>query len=353
MKIALLGDLHVGCHDGLPVFAEAQKTFISDVFIPKLEKAGVKHVLQVGDIVDYRKGITYVTMNRFRNDILTPLLEAEIDLHILVGNHDVPYKDTLHPNAPNELCMGYPVTVYDRPTEATIGDLDCVVTPWICKENVEATHELIERTNRRVAFGHYELAGFDMYKGSTCLHGMKAKILSKFDFVGSGHFHQPSTSGNIHYLGAPSQYTWGDADCPRGFWLFDTKTFDAEFIPNPDKMFIKVPYADDKEMPVKELRNKYVKVYVKSKKDPFKLDNYIRSLEKNGAINVRVIESDVNDEPALSNEVDESDVSGETDHMHVVHEYIDKMTVTEQNKHLDKNRLEDIISAALREAITV
>ena len=106
-------------------------------------------------------------------------------------------------------------------------------------------------------------------------------IFKDFDLVVSGHFHQSSRAGVIQYLGAPYQMTWADAGCARGFWILDTETLDMKFIQNRNDMYVIDPEGYN-------VKNKFVKVIVKEKGLGF--DNYIKTLEENGAIEVKVIE---------------------------------------------------------------
>ncbi len=107
-----------------------------------------------------------------------------------------------------------------------IGDTLFLLVPLICKQNEQETQKLLATAKAKVVLGHFELNGYEMFYGKACEseHAMTDNLLQNFDFVGSGHFHQPSVKGSVHYLGAVGQYTWNDANCPRGFNIFDTET---------------------------------------------------------------------------------------------------------------------------------
>jgi DNA repair exonuclease SbcCD nuclease subunit len=78
---------------------------------------------------------------------------------------------------------------------------------------------------------------------------MDDAILQKFKMVVSGHFHEPSTKGNVNYLGAPCQYTWSDCGGWRGFGIFDTETFGLTKVQNPNVIFMTVGYDDAGGLP--------------------------------------------------------------------------------------------------------
>lgn len=339
MKIAILGDLHAGVHKGDPIFADALQRFITECFIPRLERDGVHHVVQLGDVVDTRHSISYVTMNRIRNDIVLPLMEAELEMHVIVGNHDIPYKNTLKPSAPIELFHGYDVNVYDEPREAKIGDLTCMMLPWICKENEEATAALMKRSKARVAFGHLELTGFDMYRGSPCLGGEDPARFQDLDLVVSGHFHEPSESGVITYLGAPAEYTRADAGCWRGFGILNTKTLKIEKVRNPFNVFLTFDHEDGFHLNGVDVKGKIVILKTGSASSQIGVDTTKAMLEKCGASSVRV-EAEGFDADAT---YVETKIDGTVDQRGMISEYVMGMPENEHTAKLNRKKLETIL----------
>ena len=98
-----------------------------------------------------------------------------------------------------------------------------------------------------IVLGHLELVGFEMFRGSVSTHGDSPDLFGRFDLVCSGHYHHKSDTGNIHYLGSHSQFTWSDYGDDRGFHILDTETKELEFVKNPYEMFAKVWYDDRKD----------------------------------------------------------------------------------------------------------
>ena len=92
--------------------------------------------------------------------------------------------------------------------------------------------------------GHFEIAGFAMYRGMESHEGLSKDLFKQFDMVFSGHYHHRSNDGHIYYLGNPYELTWQDFNDPRGFHLFDLQTRELEFIGNPYTMFERVEYDD-------------------------------------------------------------------------------------------------------------
>ena len=99
MKIAIVTDTHWGARSDAVSFLDYFSKFYDNVFFPYLDKHGIDTVLHLGDIVDRRKFINYVTLNRLKDKFLNPIIKRNIDFHCIVGNHDVPYRNTNDINA--------------------------------------------------------------------------------------------------------------------------------------------------------------------------------------------------------------------------------------------------------------
>jgi hypothetical protein len=153
--------------------------------------------------------------------------------------------------------------------------------------------------------GHFELQGFELYAGYYNEDkGQKKDFLDKFDMVLTGHFHHRSSRDNIHYLGSPYEMLWSDYDdgTGRGFHVFDTETRELKFIENKEKIFFKLPYNDKKETfesivnkDFSHYTNKYVKVIVQRKTNPYWFDQFMDGLYKENPADVSIIEASMDD----------------------------------------------------------
>ena len=120
MKVAIVTDTHFGARNDSADFLDYFVRFYDELFFPMLETRGIKTILHLGDIVDRRKFISYVTLRRMRECFIDRLENYEA--HILVGNHDIPYKNTNDINAMRELFEGKNnIKLYMDPAEVTIG----------------------------------------------------------------------------------------------------------------------------------------------------------------------------------------------------------------------------------------
>lgn len=351
MKIALITDTHFGARGDSVSFADFFNQFYYEYFFPYLEKHDIKQIVHLGDIVDRRKYINYVTARHLKT-FVEECHSREIKLDVLIGNHDTSFKNTNEYNSMNELFSHtkYNIDYYSSPKEVVFDGLKIAFLPWVCSGNYKESMEFINDTDAQILFGHLEIQGFEMYRGSFNDHGFSADIFNKFDVVCSGHFHHKSSRGNIHYLGAPYEMTWSDFNDPRGFHIFDTDTRELEFIENPYRIFKKLFYDDSNKQLEdildieKELEGKYVKVIIQNKNNPYWFDMYIDKVEKTGVSDLQVIEDHLN----LNLEDDGEILSEAEDTMTILRKVVDQMNVG-----VDKKRLENFLQTLYTEALSV
>ena len=352
MKIALITDTHWGARGDSPAFAEYFNRFYYEHFFPYLAEHGINNIFHLGDIVDRRKYINFVTARHLRR-FVEHCDSSGIHLDVIIGNHDTSFKNTNEVNSMRELFehSKYDINYYSDPTVVKLGDVDIAVLPWICSGNYEESMEFIKKTNAQVLFGHLELAGFEMYKGAVNDNGFDSKIFDKFDLVCSGHFHHKSTRGNINYLGAPYEMSWSDYNDPRGFHVFDTETRELEFIRNPLTMFNKVHYHDqdknlDEIMAVDfdHYKGSYVKLIVHTKTNPYWFDMFVDKIEKAGVLDLQVVDDNLN----LQLEDDGDIVNEAEDTVTVLSKVVEQV-----DSRVDKKVLYTFLSSLYTEALSV
>jgi DNA repair exonuclease SbcCD nuclease subunit len=350
MKLCLLGDTHFGARNDNLAFHDYFEKFYTDVFFPYLEKNNIKTVVQFGDLFDRRKYVNFVTLSKSREYFFDKLREHGITMHVFVGNHDTFYKNTNDVNSPDLLLNDYDnIHVYSDPTDIILDGTPIALLPWVCSGNYHTSLQYIENTNAQILFGHLELAGFEMHRGTFNDHGMDTKLFDKFDLVCSGHYHHKSSRGNINYLGTPYEMTWSDFQDPRGFHIMDTNTRELEFIQNPYRMFNKIHYDDtDKTMNdvldinLEIYRNTFVKVVVHNKTNPYWFDMFVTKLEKNGVVDMQVVEDHLN-----LNLEDDSDIIDEAeDTLTILRKVVDGIETNVSKKELD-NFLTSLYTEAL------
>ena len=103
MKIALLNDTHFGARNDSIIFDDYFHKFYDDIFFPYIQKHNIKTLIHLGDIVDRRKYINYVTADNLKTDFINPLKQRKIKFWCIIGNHDIYYRNSLEINALDQL----------------------------------------------------------------------------------------------------------------------------------------------------------------------------------------------------------------------------------------------------------
>ena len=295
MKVALITDMHFGARNDSVAFLDFYQKFYDNVFFPTLDESGITHLLVLGDTFDRRKYINFYALQRAKEMFFDKLAARNISVHMLAGNHDTYFKNTNDVNSPELLLKEYTnIIVIDHPTTINVDGTEVCMMPWICPENYQASLNEMKTTTADLCMGHFEIAGFSMYRGMESHEGLDKSTFEKFDMVFSGHYHHRSDDGHVFYLGNPYELTWQDYNDPRGFHLFDLSTRQLEFVGNPYTMFARVEY-DDKEMdPIElddiDLKDKYVKLIVVNKTDYYKFDKFIQKLYNKGCSDIKIVE---------------------------------------------------------------
>ena len=160
-KVALITDTHFGARKGSELFHNYFGEFYDGTFFQYLDHHNIKSVVHLGDCFDVRKSIDYFSLDWAKTNFFNPLKERGIHLHLIVGNHDIFYRQSLSLNAPRLNLAEYDnISIYDSPQTVSIHDSLCFMVPWICDDNAEEFVEQLESSGASICMGHLELAGF-------------------------------------------------------------------------------------------------------------------------------------------------------------------------------------------------
>jgi len=353
-KIVILGDTHFAIRSGSKLFSDYFEKFYENVLLPYLKENAITTIVQTGDLFDERKRVNNFGLYEARRYFFDRLQDEGITLHVLLGNHDIAYKDTLRVNSPSLLLNDYSnINIIDTPSTIEIHEKNICFIPWICRENEEACLNELRTSRSNICFGHFEISGFAMYKGIVGHGGMDSSLFDRFEYAFSGHYHHRSTKRNIHYVGTPYEMTWSDHGDPKGFHVFDLETQKLDFVKNPYRMYNKIFYDDTDQDCVNEtlsnlhkleLTNTYVKLVVKNKENVYLFDKFVESLEKEEPFDLNIIEDtqDVFTEEML--DIDESE-----DTLTTIYKFVD----ISPNKDYDSNRVKKILSELYSEAVAI
>ena len=352
MKIAVIGDMHIGARNDSLVFADHHITWFEKL-LKYLVKEKIDHVIQVGDVFDRRKFINFQILNLWKGLVFDQFKKHNITLDIIVGNHDIAHKNHSEVNSPILLLKEYDnVKVYLNPTEVMLGNTKVLYVPWINAANEAATMSAVKNTTATIAFGHFEFRGFQMDKGHLMEEGMDSKLFKKFDTVYSGHYHHKSDDGHVFYLGTPYQMTWVDFGSTKGFHLWDSDSLQLEFKPNtPDtEIFQHITYNECVELPESYWRdfdcssytNKMVKVFVVNKQNLYVFDQFWDRLIESSPADVKIIEDMIDVDSVADADLNLDDTEK------VLDTFVDAV-----DTQLDKPKLKTILKQLYVEALHV
>lgn len=348
MIIAILGDTHLGARGGVSHFNQFFNKFYAELFYPYLIKHNIKHIIQLGDIFDNRTSLSIKAYADCKHIWFNPLVENQIHMTIILGNHDIHHKNTLKINTPS-LLLGEEysdhIRIIDKPSILLYDTTTVAAIPWICDENKELIYDFLKPDKiADLCMGHFEIDGFEMMRGISGKGGMPRDLFDKFEHTFSGHYHTRSNDEyhRIQYVGTPYEITYADMHDPKGFHIFDTNTRQIEFIENPFTMFDRIVYNDESEMTVPNVKGKYVKLVVEKKNDLKKFDSFVNAINGSGVQELSIIENF----SALSGGEVDVDIKTE-DSPAIINGYIDNLTVA-----VDKQQLKDYLQGIYQEAIT-
>lgn len=311
----------------------------------------------MGDLFDRRKYINFATLQKARDIFLDPLAEMVRNegrkVYIIPGNHDIHYRNTLDINSLKLTLGEYPFELIFKPQSVKVGKNSVLMVPWICDENRQETLKAIESSTDQYCFAHLELVGFEYEKGIVALHGDSSDLFEKFDKVLTGHYHNRSNKGNIHYVGAAYEFTWSDYRGDRGAVIFDMDTGEIEYLNNPyrihhvyeynDNAFLKQIEEDIKENRFSQYADCFVKIRVHEKTNPYIFDKLIEAIQLNNPAKLNIIEMN-----SLDLETVEIDLDQVEDTPTLISKYIDDL-----GKINNSGKVKELMKDLYKEAISL
>lgn len=288
--IAIFGDTHFGASNSNDFFINYQDEFFREIF-PILKSLGVTHFIHLGDIYDVRKSINYKVLKRTFSFFTEALLKSGFDIHLLVGNHDAYYKNSLEINAVRELLGWTGFNIYDSPQEIQIDSKKFLMMPWICSDNQEEALSLLDSSSADVCCGHFDISGFYMMKNVMNRSGLASSIFDKFTRTFSGHYHIPGDNNRIMYVGTPYELTWADYGDKKRIILYDTETDKLQLLENTKNIFEKIFYEKGVDISDKDYYNKIIKIYVDQRDNGYEFDQFLKSVQEHNPRTINVIEN--------------------------------------------------------------
>ena len=348
MKIAILNDTHFGARGDSQIFLNYFMKFFDEVFFPYLEENDITTIIHAGDFMDRRKFVNFSILNQVRERFFSRLEDNNIEMHCILGNHDVYYRNTNRVNSMVELYKN-DMKIYESPEVVNFDGLDIALLPWVNKENYDESVDFIKTANAPMLVGHLELDGYHVMRGIEYHGGMDYKLFDRYEKVLSGHFHCRQEKNNIYYLGTQYQITFSDLLEEKGFHVLDTDTREIEFVSNPFRMFNELIY-NDKEGPLElsmmnfsKYKETYVRVVVEHKEHLYSFERFIDKLYNAGVVKITIVEEslDISDE-------DEELVDLAQDTVTLINNEIDNIAEVK-----DKERMKKLIKDLYMESLSL
>ncbi|MFW6129584.1 MAG: metallophosphoesterase [Atribacterota bacterium] len=262
MKFILLADTHIGLNKDNSIFHNVTINLFNEIKKVSVEQ-NIQDIAILGDVFHSRK----ILSSRSKDTAYEIFRKILIDNSVILvsGNHDIYYKEKYNPNWLEIFYDCGNVSVVD--CWPKIYD-NCIFVPW--------GYPIYEIENKEdlYLFGHFEINSFLMNDSYECKNSkLNISDFKDFKHVYSGHFHTPSSNGNITYIGSPFQQTFHDVNSARGYYIFDDGDLEfIEFTSAPKFIKLKASETINEE----DVRRNFVKIIFK--------DESISEIEKTVAL---------------------------------------------------------------------
>lgn len=179
----------------------------------------------LGDFLDTKEVIRGKCLNLLYEYFSTSKLQHII----IIGNHDW-FNLECQDHSLKALASLKNVTIIDSVRQHPT--LPFVFFPYI-HDKAKLKEELLKYSGKDlIAFGHFEVSGFDFGNGHLCEDG----IIVYADFAGfkrviSGHFHKLQEQGNFMYLGTPFSHSFGEANQDKVIGCYQLSTNQMHLTP--------------------------------------------------------------------------------------------------------------------------
>ena len=234
MKLLHTGDLHIGKRIFELSMLEEQKHVLQQILrIAKEEK--VEAVLIAGDVYD--RSVPATEAVELLDEFLTELVEADIKVIMISGNHDSPervgFASKILERQGLHIAGTYDGTLKKVILEDEWGELEIVCLPFVkpgivgeknCADAVKAVlKKEEEKRGRRILVTHYFVTGPGgksplLSESETMIDvggidNVPVNALDGFDYVALGHIHKYQQIGKepVYYAGTPLKYSFAEA----------------------------------------------------------------------------------------------------------------------------------------------
>lgn len=217
-KLLWATDIHFGERNNERLHNEDCSSFISWM-IEQAKIEDVDCIIFGGDWFHHRHQIHVGTLNYSKKN-LKKLDECGIPVYMLLGNHDLYYKDRRDVSSVEASSDFKNITVVDKITRID----DVLLVPWVLTSELDEIRK--ELKNCTYCFGHFELPHFLMNSLITVPekdHGLKIEDFNNVkEWAFSGHYHIRQSNGKVFYTGNAFPMCFSDVwDDDRGIMILE------------------------------------------------------------------------------------------------------------------------------------
>jgi DNA repair exonuclease SbcCD nuclease subunit len=276
-RVVFLSDIHLGLRNASIEWIENITSYFDNFFIPlikkyKKSKETVALVI-AGDFFDNRQHIDINVMN-IGSQIMYKL-SKEVEVFILVGNHDIYKKKDTDITSLRLFDMFDNVNVVYNVSQLLLkGDKKMTLVPWVGDHKAE-TNLLAKHKNDDFIIMHTDIAGLNFDNGREIIDGANISVVETGKIY-SGHIHKRQENDKVVYLGSPYQLRRSDIGNNKGVYSIkfvekgSSYTTRQEFVANEySPKFLRIRISDILNLPIGNIKeiveNNYVDIIIKKK----------------------------------------------------------------------------------------
>ncbi|RTK95644.1 MAG: hypothetical protein EKK64_06195 [Neisseriaceae bacterium] len=239
-KVLLFSDLHIHPHKRKNERLEDCLKALEWVF-EEAVKNGVKTVIFGGDLFHDRQKIEVYTYQR-TFETLKKCLTKDINLYLLLGNHDLWFNDKTDVSSVYPLSSLPGVRVISKPERLMLEDSYWDFIPFT-HDPINTLEELKKLQGKQeYAIGHIAVDGAvlhgSQYSDVAIEHDgdmvtISPKLFKDYKHTFLGHYHaEQRVTNKVEYIGSPLQLSFGEAFQEKHIILFDGETGEKKYIKN-------------------------------------------------------------------------------------------------------------------------
>jgi DNA repair exonuclease SbcCD nuclease subunit len=223
MKLLAFTDLHIGKKGANSFFLDLDKKII-DIICADAKTKKIEKIIFLGDLMHSRSESSPKALCVARY-CLDQLNNLGIPIIMILGNHDTFYNSSKEFNYYRIFSGLFPNITF---VENILEDDDLLYVGWMQTTEEESAYKEVSPRYKWI-FGHFEFKGSEMseyYKTTSGLENTNPEA-----YIFSGHIHQRSRQGRLHYMGSPYPQTWhGKNRKDYGYVIIDTENEGIEYV---------------------------------------------------------------------------------------------------------------------------